>query len=140
MRFSLGAIAIVLLLTPAWPQTAPATTSITGTWEGESKCTVADSPCRDEHVLYHITADKKSPARLTIDADKVVAGSPQFMGTIVCPYHADQSTLSCTGNTPKQDDWEFHISGDTMTGTLTVEPGKQLYRRITVRKTGSKTN
>ena len=97
-----------------------------------------DSPCRDEHVVYRITADKKNPAQLSIDADKIVNNTPQSMGTIVCQYHADQAALSCAGNTPKQDDWEFHISGGTMTGTLTIGPEKQLYRRISVRKTRPK--
>jgi hypothetical protein len=140
MRFSLGAIAIALLISPAWPQTTPATAAIIGTWEGESKCTVPDSPCHDEHVLYRIAADKKNPAQLTIDADKIVNGSPQFMGTIFCQYHADRATLICTGNTPKQDDWQFHITADTMTGTLTIGAEKQLYRRIEVHKTRPKAN
>jgi hypothetical protein len=34
----------------------------------------------------------------------------------------------------KQDDWEFHVSGKSMTGTLTVGPEKTLYCRITVRR------
>ena len=140
MRFFPGTIAALLLTALAWPQAAPAAGAVTGSWEGESKCTVPDSPCRDEHVVYRITADKKNPAQLSIDADKVVNGSPQFMGTIVCQYHPDQATLSCTGNTPKQDDWRFHLSGDTMTWTLTIGPEKQLYRRITVRKTSPKAN
>jgi len=139
MRLLLGAIAIVLLVSPAWPQTAP-TAAVIGTWEGESKCIVRDSPCHDEHVVYRIAADKKNPAQLTIDADKIVNGSPQFMGTIFCQYHADEPNLSCTANTDKKGDWEFHISANTMTGTLTLGPEKQLYRRINVRKTAPKTN
>ena len=139
MRLSLIAIAIVLLVLPVWPQSAPAA-AVIGRWEGESKCTVPDSPCRDEHVVYRIAADKKNPAHLTIDADKIVNGSPQSMGTIFCQYHADQATLSCTANTDRKDDWEFHVSADTMTGTLTIGPEKQLYRRISVRKTASKAN
>lgn len=141
MRFSLVTIVALLLAAPAeWSHTRPGAAAVIGSWEGESKCAVPDSPCRDEHVVYRISADKKDPAQLSIDADKIVNGSPQFMGTIVCQYHADQSTLSCTGNTPKQDDWEFHISNDSMTGTLTIGPEKQLYRRISVRKTSPKTN
>jgi hypothetical protein len=140
MRFSLVTIGALLLVAPAaWSQTTPAA-SVIGSWVGESKCTALDSPCRDEHVVYRITADKKNPAQLSIDADKIVEGTPQFMGTIVCQHHADQATLSCTGNTPKQDDWEFHISGDTMTGTLAIGPERQVYRRITVRKTNPKAN
>lgn len=140
MRLFLRTIVVLLPVALVWPQAAPAAGALTGSWEGESKCTVPDSPCHDEHVVYRIAADKKNPAQLSIDADKIVNGSPRFMGTIVCQYHADQATLSCTGNTPKQDDWEFHVSGDTMTGTLTIGPEKQLYRRITVRKTSPKAN
>jgi hypothetical protein len=139
MRFLLGTIAALLLIPPAWPQTVPAA-AVVGSWEGESKCTVPDSPCRDEHVVYRVSTDKKNPAKLSIDADKMVNGSPQFMGTIVCRYQADKAVLSCTANAPKHDDWEFHISGDTMTGMLTIGPEKQLYRRITVRKTSPKAN
>ncbi len=84
-------IALLLLIAPAWPQSAESTAAVTGSWEGESKCTAPDSPCHDEHVVYRITADKKNPAQLSIDADKIVNGSPQFMGTIVCQYHADHS-------------------------------------------------
>jgi hypothetical protein len=101
---------------------------------------VADSPCHDEHALYRLAADKKNPALLNLDGYKIVNGSPQFMGTLVCQYHAEPSTLSCTGNTGKQDDWEFHVSGDTMTGTLTIGPAKQFYRRITLRKARPKAN
>ena len=104
------------------------------------KCTVPDSPCHDEHVVYHIAADKKNPAQLNIDADKIVNGSPQFMGTVFCQYHANEANLSCTANTDKKDDWEFHISANTMTGTLTLGPEKQLFRRINVRKISPKTN
>ena len=140
MRLSLPVIALFLFLASALTlPAARAAADVIGSWEGESKCTVADSPCRDEHVLYRIAIDKKDPARLTMDADKIVNGSSQFMGTLVCQLHPD-STLSCTGNTPRQDDWEFHVSAATMTGTLTIGPERQLYRRITVRRTSPKAN
>ena len=138
MRSLPCAVIVLLVAVQSWPQSAPSASGLAGSWEGDSKCTVRDSPCRDEHVVYRITPDKKNPAQVSIDADKVVDGRPQFMGTIVCQYHAAQATLSCTGNTPKQDDWEFHISGDTMGGTLTIGTEKQLYRRINVRKTSPK--
>jgi hypothetical protein len=97
MRFSLVTIGALLLVAPAtWSQTPPGAAAVTGSWVGESKCTAPDSPCRDEHVVHRITADKRNPAQLSIDADKIVDGTPQFMGTIVCQYHADQATLSCT--------------------------------------------
>ena len=133
MRISFGVVVLFLVTSHAWPQAAPGSTLV-GSWEGESRCTVPDSPCHDEHALYRITTDKKNPAKLNIDGYKVIDGSPQFMGALSCQYHAESAILSCTGNTGKQDDWEFHIAGDTMTGTLTLGTEKTLYRRIQVRK------
>src|SRR5579864_6661220 len=104
MRISFGVIVLFLVTSQVWPQ-APGTATLVGSWEGESKCTVPDSPCHDEHALYRITADKKNPAQLNIDGYKVVDGSPQFMGVLSCRYHAEKAILSCTGNTGKQDDW-----------------------------------
>ena len=132
MRIPFGVVVLFFVTGHAWPQAAPAAATLVGSWEGESKCTVPDSPCHDEHALYRITADKKNPAQLNIDGYKVVDGSPQFMGALSCQYHAEKANLSCTDG--KQADWEFHVSADTMTGTLTVGPEKTLYRRINVRK------
>ena len=73
-----------------------------------------------------------------MDGCKVVDGKPQFMGTLSCEYHPDQSLLTCTGHTAHQDAWEFQVSGDTMSGTLKIGPGKTLYRRISVHKTQTK--
>lgn len=112
--------------------------AVVGTWEGESNCTVPNSPCHDEHALYKFTSDKKDPAKISLDAYKVVNGTPEFMGTIACDYAAADSKLSCTANTPKQDLWEFVISANTMTGTLRVGPEKTLYRRITLHRSPPK--
>ena len=97
-----------------------------------------DSPCHDEHVVYHITADKKNHAQLNIDADKIVNGSPQFMGTIFCQYHANEANLSCTRQYRQEGRLGVHMTANTMTGTLTLGPEKQLFRRINVRKTSPK--
>jgi hypothetical protein len=125
-------VVISALCSVAW--SASGSADVVGTWEGESKCTVADSPCRDEHVVYRIAANRGNPASLTIDADKIVNGSHQFMGTLGCEYHASQATLICTGHAAKQDEWEFHVSGDSMTGTLKIGAEKTLFRRINVQK------
>lgn len=108
--------------------------AVVGTWEGESKCTVPDSPCRDEHVRYRIAVVKDDPSKLSAAADKIVQGVPQFMGTLICEYR--QPVLSCTGNTAKQDDWQFRLSGADMTGTLVIGKEKTLYRRVALHKTG----
>jgi hypothetical protein len=106
--------------------------SVIGTWEGESKCTVADSPCHDEHVIYRFAADKSDPKSLKADAAKVVNGSEEFMGTLDCQQQ--DAELLCSGHTPKKDEWKFQISGEVMSGTLTIGTEKTLYRRVSVRR------
>jgi hypothetical protein len=109
-------------------------TEVIGTWEGESKCTVPNSPCHDEHVIYEIAADKSSGGTLKIDAYKVINGEKDFMGTLGCDYDAAKKSLSCTSRGKDFDDWEYSVNGDTMQGTLRIDSGKTLYRRIKVKR------
>ncbi len=129
----LVALAVVALSMPAWGKGTPVK-EVIGSWEGESKCMVPDSPCHDEHVLLQIAQDKNDPWQLKLDAYKIVDGAPDFMGTLVCHFRSAVSAMSCTGNTSQQDDWEFQIAGDTMTGRLTIGSERTLYRRITLHK------
>ena len=105
---------------------------VIGTWEGESKCTVPDSPCHDEHVIYTITAGPGD--ELTSKADKVVNGERQYMGSLPCRYDSAARRLTCVAEGRKPVDWVFIVSGDTMTGTLTLRNEHQLYRRIRVER------
>lgn len=125
------AVIFFLGLPPAWPQSVKA---VLGSWEGESKCTIRDSPCQDQQVLYQITEDKKDPFQLDLDAYKIVEGSPDFMGTLACHYQSRAGALSCTSSSKEKDDWEFHVVGDTMSGRLLIEDGKTLYRRLALHR------
>lgn len=106
---------------------------ILGAWEGESKCTVPDSPCHDEHVIYEIAADKDASGGLKMDGYRVANGERVFMGTLRCEYQAAKKVLSCTSRGKDSDDWEYTLSGDTLEGTLTIN-GKTLYRKITTKR------
>lgn len=108
--------------------------AVLGSWEGDSKCTVPDSPCHDEHVLYQIAEDKKDPFQLNLDAYKIVEGAPDFMGTLTCHFESKTGALSCTSSNKDNDDWEFHVMGDAMSGRLVIDHGKTLYRRVTLRR------
>ena len=124
-------LATFSLLQPVWPQSVK---TVLGSWEGESKCTVPDSPCHDEHVLYQIAQDKKDPWHLNLDGYKIVDGTPDFMGTLTCHYESKAGALSCTSGNREKDDWQFHVLGDAMSGRLMIDDGKTLYRRITLHK------
>lgn len=110
---------------------ADSSAAILGTWEGESKCTVANSPCHDEHVVYEIKADPKAADHFLIDAYKIISGERDFMGTLDCRYPVEPGILRCIGRRP-EDVWLFHVTGDTMSGTLTIGTEKQLYRKVSV--------
>ena len=107
---------------------------VLGSWEGDSKCMVPDSPCHDEHVLYQIAQDKKDPFQLNLDAYKIVDGTPDFMGTLACHYESKTGALSCTSSNKDKDDWEFSVMGDAMAGRLLIDHGKTLYRRVTLHR------
>ncbi len=107
--------------------------AVLGSWEGDSKCMVPDSPCHDEHVLYQIAEDKKDPFQLNLDGYKIVDGAPEFIGTLTCHFESKTGALSCTSSTKDKDDWEFHVMGDAMSGRLMID-GKTLYRRIALRR------
>jgi len=123
-------VAIVFSAAVASPQSVKA---VLGSWEGESKCTVPDSPCHDENVLYQISEDKKDPFQLNLDAYKIIDGSPEFIGTLACHYQSKAGALSCTSSNRDKDDWEFHLEGDALAGRLIVD-GKTLYRRIALHR------
>jgi hypothetical protein len=137
MRNALLVLVMLLLPAVSWAQSAKQLAAILGSWEGDSKCTVTDSPCHDEHVLYQIAADKRDPEQLNLDEYKIVEGAPEFIGTLACRYHAKQTALSCTAN--DHDDWEFHVFGDALSGKLTIDDGKTVYRRIALHRS-SKSN
>ena len=107
---------------------------VLGSWEGDSKCAVPESPCHDERVLYQIAEDKKDPFQLDLDGYKIVDGAPEFIGTLACHFESKTAALSCTSSNMDKDDWEFHVTGDMMAGRLLLDHGKTLYRRITLRR------
>jgi hypothetical protein len=109
--------------------------AVIGSWEGESKCTVPDSPCHDEHVIFIIATDNEAGG-LKLDGYKVVDGKKQFMGTLECKYKAARNNLSCVGGNPqKKADWQFVLSGASMQGSLFVGEERTLYRKITLQRT-----
>jgi hypothetical protein len=114
--------------------------AVLGSWEGDSKCMVADSPCHDEHVLYQITENKRDPFQLNLDAYKVVEGNPEFIATLACSFEPKAAVLTCTSSTREKDDWEFQVMGKAMSGRLMIDDGKTLYRRILLHKAQDKQN
>lgn len=122
-------ILLLVLSATAFATDKPASDeAVIGSWEGQSICTVKDSPCHDEHVVYEI---QRSGTGLKIDAYKMVNGEKDFMGALPCTFDASTSLLHCSN----PGDWNFKISGAHMEGTLHLtDSAKTLYRRVTLDK------
>jgi hypothetical protein len=130
--FMIGLLSLVSTTLPQVLEDEPS--PAIGTWEGESICTVPDSACHDEHVVYEIAPDAKVPDKLNLNAYKIVNGDRQFMGTLNCAWQKGDNILSCTYKGRYVDDWEFHVTAKEMIGTLVVGKERQLYRKISVTK------
>ena len=128
---TLFVIALALAIASASDNTA-----VLGSWEGDSKCVIRDSPCHDERALYKIAPDKKDPSRLSADGYKIINRAAEYMGSLTCTYAAPK--LTCSGNTVKKDIWEFDVSGDNMSGTLKIGDDHTLYRQITLHRAKAK--
>jgi len=100
-----------------------------GTWTGESICMVKDSPCHDEKVIYHITEPDAS-GKLQIQADKVVNGKAEGMGTLDCSFDKKSSAITCS---MKNGLWEFSVNGNKIEGTL-KHPDGSIFRRVNLTK------
>lgn len=108
-----------------------------GDWSGESKCVGTNPYCHDEVVVYHISRSKDDPKKITIAADKIVDGKPDFMGNFECDYDAAKQTLTSEFTIPRTGGkgvWLFKIDGDKMDGTLTVFPENEVGRKVKVTK------
>jgi hypothetical protein len=91
----------------------PAASGTVGVWRGTSICTVRQSACRDETVVYRfspINADSVS-----VDAAKIVNGQEQDMGALTCNLRASGTQITCR---IPQGVWRFTIRGDSLVGEL----------------------
>ena len=106
---------------------------IEGIWKGTSLCQVKPSACHDENVVYHIS--KKSANVYTIQANKIVNGAEEDMGTFnSVVYDETKQTLTFTMNDRQQRSnvWLFKLDGMQMHGTLTQET--TLFRIVELKK------
>ena len=108
-----------------------------GDWSGESKCVGSNPSCHDEVVVYHIARSKTDQKKVTIAADKIIDGKPDFMGAFDCDHDPAKQTLTCEFTIPRTGGkgvWLFKIDGDKMDGTLTIFPENEIGRKVKLTK------
>jgi len=100
--------------------------SVTGDWHGSSVCLVKPSACHDEEALYHLKAGDK-PGTLSLQADKVVNGTPVTMGPPAECNHTDkEDVLHCEFGRGYVD---LTLQGDHLDGAMFL-PDKTRWREI----------
>lgn len=115
----------------------PAT--LVGTWRGTSICRpVGKPPCHDEIAAYHFRVDSTggTSERLVWQANKIVKGVEEEMGTMSCTYEHDSGVLTC----PMRGwQWVFRAfttaTGDSLVGTLR-NPSGIVWRDVRVTRIG----
>ena len=158
IRLAVVPVAMLQLVIPrvAAHAQAAAPATVVGTWRGTSICRPVGKPaCHDEIAVYHFRVDSASGAdsaarrpadarsaarteRLVWQANKVVNGVEEEMGTMSCTYDRTSGNLRC-----RMRDWlwSFHATGAGATttdaalvGTLTNAAGV-VWRDVRVTRT-----
>lgn len=117
-------------------QDSDSRSKVVGEWEGESVCVDKNRPaCKNEHVVYHVTRKDGEADAVQLQADKIINGKPEDMGTLDCKHDAEKSTLTCEFTVNGTHGvFEFAVDEDEMNGTLKILPAGTLGRKIHVQK------
>jgi len=127
-KTSLGALAAVCLFAAASLCFAADHSAVLGDWRGSSICLVKPSACHDEEALYHVRA--AATGQLSLQADKIVDGKPEEMGTSDCTYEAAKKLLHCAFERGYVD---LTLEGDSLNGAMFLTD-KTRWRDIKLKK------
>ena len=127
-----AAIAAYVPVASQTGKTAGDSTLLVGDWRGDSICVVRPSACHDEKVLYHVKKQDGVNA-YSVQADKIVDGKPEEMGTFDCTYAPEKHILTC-----KRPNFvvQLALQGKSLNGTMNLPDGT-LWRNITLKKDGA---
>src|SRR5262245_60017970 len=97
--FALLIVAVSVSTAAARAQTAKPVADesavLVGDWRGDSICQVRLSACNDEKALYHFKK-KDQPNRFILQADKIVNGQAEEMGTMECSFVPEKHVVTCS--------------------------------------------
>ncbi len=105
---------------------------LVGDWRGDSICVVRPSACNDEKALYHFKKTDK-PNRFLLQADKIVNGQAEEMGTMECTFAPEKHDVTCS--TPRLV-VHLTLNGKSLDGTMN-RPDGTLWRNISLKKDGA---
>ena len=104
------------------------TAQLEGEWRGRSLCVTTTRPaCTDETVVYRIHRRAPGVEAFDIKADKIVDGTPKYMGDLACSFEATRQQLVCPMGEMK---WQFRWDGRQLVGVLTDATGPFRVSRV----------
>jgi metallo-beta-lactamase class B len=105
---------------------------LVGYWRGDSICVVRPSACHDEKALYHVKK-REGVNAYSLQADKIVDGKPEMMGTADCTYAPEKRVLTCT-----RPNLVLHLTpqNKSLSGTMNLPDGT-VWRNISLKKDGA---
>lgn len=136
IRFMLASCFYIIATTSAVAQDSDIR-RLVGDWTGESICANKEKfpACKDEHVVYHVAVTPNKTDTVTIKADKIVDGKPEFMGEFDFLYDQKKQTLVTEfQNSRVHLTIEFVVKGDAMEGIIASLPERTIARNIKVKK------
>src|SRR5262245_49654042 len=107
-----------------------------GVWRGTSTCTdrVAAPACRDEDVVYELTAGPR-PDTVHWVADKIVNGQRERMGEFDVTYDNAEACWKVQVSSPRVTIvWRLFVKDRSMSGTARLLPSNETVREIALRK------
>jgi hypothetical protein len=124
-------VAALVLATAALHASGPEENraAVIGDWRGSSICLVKPSACHDEEALYHVKAGA-TPDTPSMQADKIVDGKPEEMGTANCSFDAAKSLLHCWFERGYVD---LTLEGDSLNGAMFLTD-KTRWREIKLKR------
>ena len=128
-KISVGTLAAVWVFAAVSLGLAANQSPVLGDWRGSSICLVKPSACHDEEALYHVKAGAK-PDTFSMQADKIVNGKPEEMGTSDCSYDAKNNLLHCWFDRAYVD---LTLTGDQLEGAMFLND-KTRWREIKLKK------
>jgi hypothetical protein len=109
--------------------------SVLGTWKGDSTCVGNHPACKNEVVVYRFEAIPGKPGVVLLLGDKIIEGQRVPMGKLEFQYNEAKGELSCEFKRGQTHGlWQFTVSEDSIEGTLVQLPGKELARRVKVKR------
>ncbi len=134
-RIVSAALAVFLMALPALATAAAPVEEILGQWKGTSICrkVPGNESCNDEVTVYVVTRASK-PEMVTIQADKIVNGQRQNMGTFDLTYSDKDQRWEYEFTTRVHALWTFKAHGRELTGMLFRLPEAWVARDVKASK------